>query len=57
MSVLLPEESSTRLTDVGPFVLVEGMPPRDPNEDDDEDEEDQEEEDEGDAVVREPDDG
>lgn len=51
MTLLLPEEFSTRLIELGPFVLMGDMtPPRDPDEDD-EDEDDEE------PVVREPDDG
>lgn len=55
MTLLLPEEFSTRFIELGPVVLVGDMtPPRDPDED-----EDDEEEDDGDEepVVREPDDG
>ena len=50
----IPEEFSTKLIDWSPFVImVNTMPPRDP----DEDEEDEEEEDRADEppVVREPD--
>ena len=53
----IPEEFSTRLIHLGPFVILGNtMPPRDPNEDD-EDEEEEDEEDRGDEppVVREPD--
>lgn len=55
MTLLLPEEFSTRLIELGPFVLMGDMtPPRDPDEDD-EDEDDEDEDDE--PVVREPDEG
>lgn len=60
MSVLLPEESSTRLIELCPFVLVgDMMPPRDPDEDDEDDDEDDEEQggEDEEPVVREPDDG
>ena len=56
----IPEEFSTRLIHLGPFVIKGNtVPPRDPDEDkeDEEDEEDEEEEDNADEppVVREPD--
>ncbi|MEO6781453.1 MAG: hypothetical protein ABI196_11155 [Bradyrhizobium sp.] len=56
----IPEESSTRLVDWSPFVIMGNtIPPRDPDEDeeDEEDEEEDEEEDHADEppVVREPD--
>lgn len=59
MAMLLPEMFSARLSDIGLVVLVDDMPPRDPNEEDDDEDEDEEDEDEddGDPVVREPDDG
>ena len=56
MTPLIPEESSTRLIDWSPFVIMGNtMPPRDPDED--EADEDEEEEDRADEppVVREPD--
>jgi hypothetical protein len=57
MTLFLHEEVSTKLVELGPFVLVGGTtPPRDPEDDEDEDKEDDDEE--GDEpVVREPDDG
>jgi len=56
MSPLFPEEFSARLIDRNPFAIIDGMPPRDPDEDEEEDDEDDEDEgaDEP-AVVREPD--
>jgi len=54
MSPLFPEEFAARLIDRNPFAIIDGMPPRDP----DEDEEKEDDEDEGadePAVVREPD--
>lgn len=55
MTLLLPEEFSAKLIELGPFVLWgDMMPPRDPDEDD-EDEDDEDEDDE--PVVREPDEG
>ncbi|SHG44325.1 hypothetical protein [Bradyrhizobium erythrophlei] len=54
MTPLIPEESSTRLIDWSPFVIMGNtIPPRDPDEED----EDEEEEDSVDEppVVREPD--
>src|SRR3984893_10765116 len=56
MTPHIAEESSTRLIDWSPFVIMGNtMPPRDPDEDDED--EDQEEEDSADEppVVREPD--
>ncbi len=56
MTPLIPEDSSTRLIDWSPFVIMGNtMPPRDPDEDDED--EDEEEEDSADEppVVREPD--
>ena len=56
MTPLIPEESSTRLIDWSPFVIMGNtIPPRDPDEDDED--EDEEEEDSADEppVVREPD--
>ncbi len=53
----IPEEFSTSLIHLGPFVIMGNtVPPRDPDEDE-EDEEDEEEEDNADEppVVREPD--
>jgi len=57
MTTHIPEESSTRLIDWSPFVIMGNtMPPRDPDEDEDEEEEEEEEDltDEP-PVVREPD--
>jgi hypothetical protein len=53
----IPEEFSTKLINLSPFVIMgNAMPPRDPDEDE-EDDEDEEEEDHADEppVVREPD--
>ena len=53
----IPEEFSTRLIHLGPFVIMgNAVPPRDPDEDE-EDEEDEVEDDNADEppVVREPD--
>ena len=57
MTPLIPEDSSTRLIDWSPFVIMGNtMPPRDPNEDEeDEDEEDEEYRGDEPPVVREPD--
>jgi hypothetical protein len=57
MTPLIPEESSTRLIDWSPFVIMGNtIPPRDPDEDDeDEDEEDEEDSADEPPVVREPD--
>ena len=57
MTPHIPEEFSTRVIDLSPFVIMGNtMPPRDPDEDE-EDEEVEEEEDNADEppVVREPD--
>ena len=57
MTPHIPEEFSTRVIDLSPFVIMGNtMPPRDPDEDEDQ-EEDDEEEDRADEtpVVREPD--
>jgi hypothetical protein len=57
MTPHIPEEFSTKLIDLSPFVIMgNAMPPRDPDEDE-EDDEDEEEEDHADEppVVREPD--
>jgi hypothetical protein len=57
MTTHIPEESSTRLIDWSPFVIMGNtMPPRDPDEDEDEEDEEEEEDvtDEP-PVVREPD--
>jgi hypothetical protein len=58
MTPLIPEESSTRLIDWSPFVIMGNtMPPRDPDEDDEDEDEEEEEEESVDEppVVREPD--
>ena len=59
MTPHIPEKIFSRLIDRRPFVImVNSMPPRDPNEDEeDEGEEEEDEEDRGDEppVVREPD--
>ena len=58
MTPHLPEESSTRLIDWSPFVIMGNtMPPRDPDDDEEDEEEEEEEEDRADEspVVREPD--
>jgi hypothetical protein len=58
MTPHIPEESSTRLIDWSPFVIMGNtMPPRDPDEDDENEDEDEEEEERADEppVVREPD--
>jgi hypothetical protein len=58
MTPHIPEESSTRLIDWSPFVIMGNtMPPRDPDEDDEDEDEDEEEEERADEppVVREPD--
>jgi hypothetical protein len=58
MTPLIPEESSTRLVDWSPFVIMgDTIPPRDPDEDDEDEDEEEEEEDSADEppVVREPD--
>lgn len=60
MSPLLPKQFSTRLVELGPFLLVGDMtPPRDPDEDDEDEGDELDEEEGGDdePVVREPDDG
>jgi hypothetical protein len=57
MTPHIPEEFSTKLINLSPFVIMgNAMPPRDPDEDE-EDDEDEEEEDHADEppVVREPD--
>ena len=55
MTPLIPEDSSTRLIDWSPFVIMRNtMPPRDPDDEADEDEEDRADEP---PVVREPDEG
>jgi hypothetical protein len=56
----IPEEFSTRLIDWSPFVImVNTMPPRDPDEDEEDEEEDEDEDEEDGAdeppMVREPD--
>ena len=52
----IPEEFSTRLIHLGPFVIMgNAVPPRDPDEDEDEDDEEDDTADEP-PVVREPDD-
>jgi hypothetical protein len=58
MTPHIPEESSTRLIDWSPFVIMGNtMPPRDPDEDDEDEDEEEEEENRADEppVVREPD--
>ena len=62
MTPHIPEEFSTRLIDLSPFVIIGNtMPPRDPNEDEEdengEEEDEEDEDDRGDEppVVREPD--
>ena len=56
MTPLIPEDSSTRLIDWSPFVIMGNtMPPRDPDEDEDEEEEDEEDRADEPPVVREPD--
>jgi hypothetical protein len=53
MTPHIPEESSTRLIDWSPFVIMGNtMPPRDPDEDDEEEEENRADEP---PIVREPD--
>jgi hypothetical protein len=59
MTSRIPENSSTWLIDWSPvIIMVNTMPPRDPNDDDDVDDEDEDDENQPDepAVVREPDD-
>ncbi|MGY3609776.1 hypothetical protein [Bradyrhizobium sp. Leo121] len=53
MSPIFPEEFSARLTDRNPFAIIDGMPPRDPDEEEEEDDEDEGTDEP--AVVREPD--
>ena len=58
MTPHIPEESSTRLIDWSPFVIMGNtMPPRDPDEDDEDEDEEEEEENRANEppVVREPD--
>jgi hypothetical protein len=58
MTPHIPEESSTRLIDWSPFVIMGNTtPPRDPDEDDEDEDEEEEEENRADEppVVREPD--
>ena len=58
MTPHIPEESSTRLIDWTPFVIMGNpMPPRDPDEDEEDEDEEEEEENRADEppVVREPD--
>ena len=58
MTPHIPEESSTRLIDWSPFLIMGNtMTPRDPDEDDEDKDEEEEEEDRADEppVVREPD--
>ena len=58
MTPYIPEGFSTRLIDWSPFVImVNTMPPRDPDEDEADEDEEEEEEDRADEspVVREPD--
>ena len=53
MTPRIPEDFSTKVIDWGPIVImVNTMPPRDPDEDDDEEEDDRADEP---PVVREPD--
>jgi hypothetical protein len=63
MTSRIPENSSTWLADRSPItIMVNMMPPRDPNDDDDDEEEDEDEDEDDEnhpkelAVVREPDD-
>jgi hypothetical protein len=56
MTLRIPENVFTWFADRGPVtIMVNTMPPRDPNDDDDEEEEDEEDEDLEPPVVREPD--
>jgi hypothetical protein len=56
MTPLIPEDSSTRLIDWSPFVIMGNtMPPRDPDEDDEDEDEEEEESADEPPVVREPD--
>ena len=56
MTPLIPEESSTRLIDWSPFVIMGNtIPPRDPDEDDEDEDEEEEESVDEPPVVREPD--
>jgi hypothetical protein len=56
MTPHIPEESSARLIDWSPFMIMGNtMPPRDPDEDDEDEDEDEEEEADEPPVVREPD--
>ena len=57
MNQYIPEEFSTRLIHLGPFVIMgNAVPPRDPDEDEDEDDEEDDTAAEP-PVVREPDEG
>jgi hypothetical protein len=61
MTPHIPEQFSTRLIDLSPFMIMGNtMPPRDPDEDEEDEDEEEEEEHEEDRadeppVVREPD--
>jgi hypothetical protein len=58
MTPHIPEDFSTRLIDLSPFMIMGNtMPPRDPDEDEEDEDEDEEEEERADEppVVREPD--
>ena len=58
MTLLIPEDFSTRSDDWNPIdVIANAMPPRDPDDDDDDDEEeeDDDEDEKEPPVVREPD--
>ena len=56
MTPLIPEESSTRLIDWSPFVIMGNtIPPRDPDEEDEDEDEEEEDSVDEPPVVREPD--